>query len=62
VIEDAYTGADLFYTVCQIRVDELDGAGTYELVHHIRGIATPDEFALGSLTRRKLKQLPIWDL
>jgi hypothetical protein len=52
----------LFYTVCQIRVDELDGAGTYELVHHIRGIATPDEFALGSFTRRKLKQLPIWDL
>jgi hypothetical protein len=48
--------------ICQIRGDELDDAGTYELVHHIRGKATPDELALDSFTRRKLKQLPIWDL
>jgi hypothetical protein len=58
----AYTDADLFETVCQIRGDELDDAGTFELVHHIRGKATPDELALGSFTRRKLKQLPILDL
>jgi hypothetical protein len=61
-LEGAYTDADLFETVCQIRWDELDGAGTCELVYHIRGKATPDELALGSFTRRKLKQLPIWDL
>jgi hypothetical protein len=40
----AYTDTEL---VCQIRVDDLDDAGTYEVVHHIRGKATPDEFALG---------------
>jgi hypothetical protein len=42
--------------------DELDNAGNYELVCHIRGKATLDELALGSFTRRSLKQLPIWDL
>jgi hypothetical protein len=52
----------LFETVCQIRGDELDDTGTHELVHHIRGTASPDEKALGSFDRRKLKQLPIWDL
>jgi hypothetical protein len=53
----------LFETICQIRGDELDGAGTHELVHHIRGgEATPDERDLGSFTHRKLKQLPIRDL
>jgi hypothetical protein len=61
-LEDAYTDADLFETICQIRGDELDGASTHELVHHIRGEATPEEEALGTLTRRKLKQLSIWDL
>jgi hypothetical protein len=58
-LEDAYTEADLFEIICQIRGDELDEAGTSELVHHIRGKAIPDELALGSFTRRKLKQLPI---
>jgi hypothetical protein len=43
-----YTDANLFETVSLIRGDELDDAGTYELVHKE---ATPDE----------LKQLPIWD-
>jgi hypothetical protein len=61
-LEDAYTDADLFKTICQIHGDELGGAGTHELVHHIRGEATPEEEALGNLTRRKLKQLSIWDL
>jgi hypothetical protein len=61
-LDDAYTSANLFETICQIRGDELDDAGTHELVHHIRGKATPDELALGSFTRPKLKQLPIWDL
>jgi hypothetical protein len=61
-LEDAYTDADLFETICQIRGDELDGASTHELVHHIRGEATPDEQVLVSFTRPKLKQLPIWDL
>ena len=61
-LEDAYTDADLFETVSQIHGDELDDAGTYQLVHHSRGEATADELALGSFTRRKLKQLPIWDL
>jgi hypothetical protein len=61
-LEDAYTKADLFETVCQIRGDELDDAGTYELLHHIRGKATPEEPALGSFTRRKLKQLLNSDL
>jgi hypothetical protein len=56
-LEHAYTDADLFETVCKIRGDELDDAGPYELVHHIRGKATPDELALGFFTRRKLKQL-----
>jgi hypothetical protein len=58
-IEGAYTDAHLFETIHPIRGDELDGAGTQELVHHIRGEATPDEQDLGSFTRRKLKQLPI---
>jgi hypothetical protein len=62
VLEDAYTDADLFETVCQIRGDELDDAGTYELVHHTHAKATAYELALGSFTRRKLKQLPIWDI
>jgi hypothetical protein len=61
-LEDAYTDADLFETVCQIRGANLDDAGTYELVHYIRGKATADELALGSFTRRELKQFPIWDL
>jgi hypothetical protein len=61
-LEDAYTDADLFETICQIRGDEVDGAGTHELVHHIRDEATPEEEALGTLTRRMLKQLSIWDL
>jgi hypothetical protein len=61
-LEGAYTDAHLFETICQIRGDELDGAGTNELVHHILSEATPDEHDLGSFTRRKLKQLPILDL
>ncbi len=57
-LEDAYTDADLFEMICQIRGDELDGAGIDGLVHHIRRTnATPDEQALGSFTQRKLKQL-----
>jgi hypothetical protein len=52
----------LFETACQINGDELDDAGNYYLVHHIRGNATPDELVLGSVTRRKLTQLPIWNL
>jgi hypothetical protein len=35
-LEDAFTDADVFETFCQIRGDELDGAGTHERVHHIR--------------------------
>jgi hypothetical protein len=58
------TDANLFETICQIRGDELDGAGTHELVHHIRGAgthelvyhirgeATPAQQALGPTTRR----------
>jgi hypothetical protein len=42
-LEEAYTDADLFETICQIRGDELDDAGTHELVHHIPGTATPIE-------------------
>jgi hypothetical protein len=61
-LEDAYTDADLFETVCQIRGNGLDDAGTYELVHHIRGKAAAGELALNSSTRCKLKQLPIWNL
>jgi hypothetical protein len=60
--DGAYTGAHWFETICKIRGDELDGAGTHELAHHIRDEATPDEQELGPFTRRKLKQLPIWDL
>jgi hypothetical protein len=57
------TKADLFERICQNRGDELDGAGTPELVHHIRGEASPPyEQVLGSYTRRKLTQLPIWDI
>jgi hypothetical protein len=61
-LEDAYTDAAFFETVCQIRWDELADTGTYELVHHIHGKATPDELVLGSFTRRKLKQLPSRDI
>jgi hypothetical protein len=61
-VKNAYTEADFFETVCQIRGDQLYAAGTYELVHHIRGKATPDELALGSFAPRKLAQLPTWDL
>jgi hypothetical protein len=35
-LEEAYTDAHLFETICQIRGDEVDGAGTNELVHRIR--------------------------
>jgi hypothetical protein len=52
----------LFETISQIRGVELDDAGTFELVHHIRGKATPGELALDSFTRCKLKQLPGWNL
>jgi hypothetical protein len=52
----------LFETLSQIRGDEVDDTGTYELVHHIRGKATPDEPALDFFTRCKLKQLPVWNL
>jgi hypothetical protein len=34
----------------------VDSAGSHGLVHHIRGEATPDEHALGTFTRRKLKE------
>jgi hypothetical protein len=62
-LEDAYTDADLFETICQIRGDKQDGAGTHELVHHMHGEATPDEQVLGCFTRRKqLQPLPIWVL
>jgi hypothetical protein len=62
-LDDAYTDADLFETVCQILADELDDAGTYELVRqHIRGKSAHDELALASFTCRKLKQLRIRDL
>jgi hypothetical protein len=57
-LEDAYTDDDLFETIRHIRGDELDG----HLVHHIRGESTADEKALTSFTRRKLKQLPTWNL
>jgi hypothetical protein len=50
-LEDAYTDADLFETICQIRGDELDDAGTHEVVHHIRGKATPAEQACGCTKR-----------
>jgi hypothetical protein len=53
-LEDACTEADSFETICQIREDELDSASTREVVHHIRGEATPDEQALASFTLRKL--------
>ena len=57
-IEDAYTDTDFFETICQIRGDNVDDAGTHELVHHVRDIAAPDEQALGSFTPPKLKQFP----
>ena len=60
-LEDTDTDAELFETICQIRGDELADDGAHEVVHRIRGKATPEEQALGSFTRRKLKQLPIWD-
>jgi hypothetical protein len=56
----AYTDADLFETIRQIRGDEVDSAASLHLFH---GEATFDEQALGSFTRHKLKQLPTsWDL
>jgi hypothetical protein len=55
--EDANTDADPFEMICQIRGDALVSDGAHELVHHIRGEATPDEQALTSFTRCKLKQL-----
>ena len=58
-LEDAYTDADLFETMRQIRGDELDGADAYQLVHRMHGKATSDYKALGSFTRRMLMQLPI---
>jgi hypothetical protein len=61
-LEDAYTDADIFETISQVREDELEDAGTFELVHHIRGKAPPNELALASFTRRKLKHLPSWDI
>jgi hypothetical protein len=42
-LEVAYTDASFFETICQILGDDLDSAGTHELVQHIRGEATPDE-------------------
>jgi hypothetical protein len=60
-LEDAYTDADLFETIRQIHGDKPDSSFTHELVHHIHGEATHEEYVLGYLTRRKqLKQLPIW--
>jgi hypothetical protein len=53
--------ADLFETICWVG-RRTDDAGTHELVHHIRGKATPEELSPGSFTRRKLKRLPLWDL
>jgi hypothetical protein len=59
-LADAYTDADLFETIRQIRGDELDGAGSLHLFH---GEATFHEQAPGSFTRHKLKQLATsWDL
>jgi hypothetical protein len=60
-LEGAHTDVHLFEMIRPIRGDELDGAGTHELVRHIHGEATPDEQNLGSFTRRKVKQLPTWD-
>jgi hypothetical protein len=60
-LADACTDADLFETICQIRGDKQDGAGTHELAYHIRGDAVADEQDLGSFPRRKLKQFPTWD-
>jgi hypothetical protein len=53
-LEDAYTGAALSKTIRHILVDELDGADTHELIHHIRE-AKPDEQAIVSFILRKLK-------
>jgi hypothetical protein len=51
-LEDAYTDADLLETVSQVRGDELDDAGTFERVHHIRGnvpspVASSSSFLAG---------------
>jgi hypothetical protein len=44
-LENVYTDADLLETICQIRGDELDDAGTHELVHHIRApVASSSSF------------------
>jgi hypothetical protein len=60
-LEDVYTDAHLFETICQILGDEHDSAGTHGLAHHIRGEAKADEQDLGCLPHRKLKQFPTWD-
>jgi hypothetical protein len=54
-LEDAYTDTDLFEKLCQICGDELDVAGTNELVHHIHSEATPDG-------QPKRNQPSNWDL
>jgi hypothetical protein len=51
-LENAYTDADLLETIRQIHGDELDGAGTHELIQHIRE-AIP--FSIGTFICRKLK-------
>jgi hypothetical protein len=56
-LENAYTAADLFEKICQIRGDELDDAGTHALVHRIRREATHDEHVLDSYTHRYLGSL-----
>jgi hypothetical protein len=61
-LEETYSNVDLFEMICQIRGDELNGAGTHELVHRIRGEAIPDEVIIGSFTRRKHKQISTLDL
>jgi hypothetical protein len=61
-LEDVYTDAHLFETICQICGDEQHGAGTHELVHHIRGDAVADEESLDSLTHRKPMEFPSWGL
>jgi hypothetical protein len=54
-LEDAYTDADLFATISQIRGDEPDGTCSLHLYH---GEATLDEQAFGSVTGHELKQFP----
>jgi hypothetical protein len=54
---DAYTDADSLESICQIHVDELNGADTHELVYHIRDETTPDESA--DLDCRPASRLPV---